>query len=92
MNTPALVPQATLHAAAAPHAPIAIAIDRLVLDGIAPPRGGERVLRGALTRELARLFANGGIADALRGGAALPRLDLDALPLPEAPRIRMPAS
>jgi hypothetical protein len=57
-------------------------IDRLVLDGFPPLRGGEAPLHAAMVTELERLFANGEVAAELRGGVAMPRLSLKDLSLP----------
>jgi hypothetical protein len=53
---------------------IVLHIDRLVLDGL--PVGGSDSprLRRALTRELTRLLGDGGVAQGLSGGVAVPRV------------------
>ncbi len=48
---------------------IALHIERLILDGIALPPGGERHLQAAVEAELVRLLASGDLARELRGGA-----------------------
>jgi hypothetical protein len=53
---------------------IVLHIDRLVLDGLPVTGADGPRLRRALTRELTRLLADGGVAHGLSGGTALPRL------------------
>ncbi len=59
---------------------IVLRIDGLLLDGLALPRGQERQLRAALTDELARLIAAGGLNEGLLAGGALRSLPAGALP------------
>jgi hypothetical protein len=58
--------------------PLSLRIDRLVLDGVPPCTGGSESLRAALEAEIASLFASGVVHPALRAGAALPQLRVDA--------------
>ena len=51
---------------------ITLRIGRIVLDG---SRGSTQEIAVAVERELGRLLARPGAADALRGGGAVPRLD-----------------
>jgi hypothetical protein len=58
-------------------APLQLQIDRLVIDGLPPLRGGERALRAALNDELQTLFITQPLALAQSGAIArLPQLDL----------------
>lgn len=60
---------------------IVLHIDRLVLDGLPVGGADSPRLRRALTRELSRLLADGGVAHGLAGGVAVPRM--------AAPRLTM---
>jgi hypothetical protein len=51
---------------------INLQIERLVLEGVTLPPGGERILRTALEAELTRLLRAGGVAPGLRSGGAVP--------------------
>ncbi len=47
-------------------------IERLVLDGVAVAPGERPRLQAAVETELARLLAEGGLSEELRGGGAVP--------------------
>ena len=53
-------------------------IERLVLDGVAAS-GQPQLLQAAVQAELTRLLTEGGIAPALAGGTALPRIALPGI-------------
>lgn len=53
---------------------IDVQIDRLVLEGVTLPPGGRDTLGKAVETELARLLAEGGLAETWQAGAAVPRL------------------
>lgn len=55
-------------------------IERLVLDGV-DGNGQPQLLQAAIEAELARLLAEGGLAAALGGGGAMPRIALPAIEL-----------
>ena len=58
---------------------IQLHIERLVLDGVPAGAKGARGLQSALESELSRLLAEGGLGDALRSGASIPRLQADSI-------------
>jgi hypothetical protein len=62
---------------------IEIHIERLVLEGIDIPHADRPALQAAIATELARLMAEGGIGEGLRGGGAVP--SLAARPIAIAP-------
>lgn len=77
-------PAATLPVATPPRAPVSLAIERIVLDGVALDGSGRRQLERALRRELETLIAaRGGVLPQQSG--ALPSL---AAPLLTAPQGR----
>lgn len=58
---------------------IVLHIDRLVLDGLSVTGADGPRLRRALTRELTRLMADGGVAQGLSGGTVVPRVQAPRL-------------
>jgi hypothetical protein len=58
---------------------INLQIERLVLEGVALPPGGERALRAALEAELTRLLTAGGVAPGLRSGGAVPSIAVPSI-------------
>ena len=56
-------------------------IERLVLEGIDLAPGDSAALEAALTNELARLLAEGGIGAGLRHGGAMPAVEAGRLDL-----------
>ena len=58
---------------------IVLHIDRVVLDGLAVTRADGPRLSRALTRELTRLLADGGMAQGLSGGTVVPRVQAPRL-------------
>ncbi|MDR3415532.1 MAG: hypothetical protein P4L83_05025 [Nevskia sp.] len=57
-------------------------IERLVVDGLELSSAEARRLRRSVERELARLLTDGGLAQSLARGAAVPRLQAPAIALP----------
>ena len=64
---------------------IHVQIDRLVLEGVTLPPGGRDTLGMAVETELARLLAEGGLAEAWQAGAAVPHLRAGAVSLGGSP-------
>jgi hypothetical protein len=64
---------------------IHVRIDRLVLEGVTLPPGGEAALSAALDAELGHLLAAGGLAEGWQAGAALPRLAAGPVSLAGSP-------
>ena len=56
-------------------------IERLVLDGVDTAPGQRHLLRAAVEAELTRLLSEGGLAQELSGGGALPRIASPAIQL-----------
>jgi hypothetical protein len=62
---------------------IQLHIERLVLDGLPLAPGQQYLLQSALLVELGRLLRQDGLAAALAGGAATPRITAPAINLPQ---------
>jgi hypothetical protein len=61
--------------------PIALHIDRLVLEGIPLGGRGPRLVQVAVEAELTRLLSQGGLAASLHGGGALQGIAAPAIQL-----------
>jgi hypothetical protein len=66
---------------------ITIAIERLVVEGVQLPPGGERAFRAALEAELTRLLATGGVSAAWHSGGAVPSISVPPISAASDPAI-----
>jgi len=65
---------------------VVLHIERLLLDGLPLTAAQGAQVRAAVERELARMLAGGGVADALRGGGAVPQVPAPHIALAPAER------